>query len=156
MSDYRPSESLSKPLSKEASQPIGKTPMSAHDLIDSLLTLFGEEDCDLDKVVSQLDALMERLRQRFDRDADEGLLEEAVFLAPWLMSMAESLRQENTDILQVLESVRRKADRLDGTKSWRKLLREDFGEFVIRLQEHEMTQHHLLTESQSSEDQMFE
>lgn len=125
-------------------------------LIEAISRHISQQQEPPDGIGPLLDGLGFALRKRYARDVDEGVFEEAVFLAPWLTARTESLRQQHVELLGSIDTLGAMVRQRDGSPEWWTRFGDQFGEFVLSFEEHESLQCNLLHESYVADDRMLD
>jgi len=117
------------------------------DLLRSLERRIKDPDGDNDSITPLLDGLRTKLRGQLLHQSG-GLLEEAVFQAPWLTNFAESLRHEHVELLQLLDTLRERVTRSGDDVESGAQAQQAYQEFVELFEKYNEGCRNLLYESQ--------
>ncbi len=144
----KPSDEAS---SSEAHSPeagsVGESCTSICELVAVLGTGINDPARSLDMLVEQLDRLRCQLRHQLVRD-DDGIIEEAVFQAPWLTACAETLRHDHVELMRALETLRERLTPSSGSKVDIEAIKGAYDLFTVLLSKHDDGRRNLLYESQ--------
>ena len=118
-----------------------------HNVVADIQSTIAEKKVSCSALAASLRELRDFMQAHIVLEETDGYFHEAIAHAPRLKQWADTLRQEHSQLLLLLEQLMDHVEKGGGTEAWWSRVAALYDEFASRQRDHEQNENHLLQEA---------